>query len=244
MPVYPVPNNLYMGIHVTPTIDGNVIVGPDAHEITDVNYYGVSQYDIDSLAESANTLWPNVHRADYIRCYSGNQTTWEDGYGVVKDYVIEARDEAPNSINLIGIESPGLTCAVPIAECVVSLMAEKEEFIYNNDFDPIRKGIVSFADKSNLEKANLIEENSDYSEVICRCEQITKAEILKAIHNPLGVSTITSIKYRTRSMMGRCQGGYCQSAIAKLIEDELGKDVTEILYSRNGSNMFTGRVRK
>lgn len=73
------------------------------------------------------------------------------------------------------------------------------------------------------EQARLIEEDPDYGEVICRCEKVTKAEILKAIHNPLGVDTMTGIKYRTRSMMGRCQGGYCQMRIEQLIEQELGK---------------------
>ena len=78
------------------------------------------------------------------------------------------------------------------------------------------------------EQARLIEEDPDYGEVICRCEKVTKAEILKAIHNPLGVDTMTGIKYRTRSMMGRCQGGYCQMRIEQLIEQVLFGKVREV----------------
>ncbi len=244
MPVYPVPTNTYMGIHVTPTVDGNVIVGPDADGVNDTTYYGVAQKNMDYLAESASTLWPHIHKSDYIRNYSGIQTTWLDGKGVVKDFVIEARDEAPHTINLIGIESPGLTCALPIARRAVKLLADRETLRPNKEFNPIRKGIVHFAGKSDAEKASLIARNADYGEVICRCETVTKAEIIQAVHNPLGVDTMLGIKYRTRAMMGRCQGGYCQMRIAQIIQEELGKEATEVLYARNGSNLFTGKVRE
>ncbi len=244
MPVYPVPSTTYMGIHVTPTIDGNVTVGPDADAVTDLTYYGVAQRNMEFLAESASQLWPHIHKSDYIRNYSGIQTTWLDGKGVVKDFVIEARPEAPHIINLIGIESPGLTCALPIARRAVKLLAERETLRPNKSFNPNRKGIIRFAGKSDVEKARLIDENPDYGEVICRCETVTKAEILQAVHNPLGVDTMIGIKYRTRAMMGRCQGGYCQMRIAQIIQEELGKDVTEVLYGRNGSNLFMGKVRE
>lgn len=244
MPVYPVPSNTYMGIHVTPTVDGNVIVGPDADAVTDLTYYGVAQQNMDYLAESASALWPHIHKSDYIRNYSGIQTTWLDGEGVVKDFVIEARPEAPHTINLIGIESPGLTCALPIARRAVKLLAERETLRPKKQFNPNRKGIARFAGQSDAEKARLIAENPDYGEVICRCETVTKAEIIQAVHNPLGVNTMLGIKYRTRAMMGRCQGGYCQMRIAQIIQEELGKEVTEVLYARNGSNLFTGKVRE
>ncbi|HBF38794.1 MAG TPA: FAD/NAD(P)-binding oxidoreductase [Firmicutes bacterium] len=244
MPVYPVPSNTYMGIHVTPTVDGNVIVGPNAEAVNDPTYYGVSQRNMDYLAESASTLWPHIHKSDYIRNYSGIQTTWLDGEGVVKDFIIEARVEVPHTINLVGIESPGLTSALPIARRVVKLLSDRETLRPNPNFNPNRKGIVRFAGQSDEEKARLIAENPDYGEIICRCEKVTKAEILQAVHNPLGVDTMTSIKYRTRSMMGRCQGGYCQMRIAQIIQEELGKGVTEVLYARNGSNMFMGKVRE
>lgn len=102
---------------------------------------------------------------------------------------------------------------------------------------------MKFSEKSLEEQAKLIKENPDYGEVICRCEKVTKAEILEAIHNPLGVDTVTGIKYRTRAMMGRCQGGYCQMRITKLIQEEKNKNVDEIVYSRQSSQMFTGKVR-
>ncbi|MFR5602056.1 MAG: NAD(P)/FAD-dependent oxidoreductase [Lachnospiraceae bacterium] len=245
MPVYPVPSNTYMGIHVTNTTDGNVIVGPNAEMVTDFSYYGVPQENMDYLAESASDLWPCIHKADYIRNYSGILPKWVDDQGVIQDFKIEILDDiAPRAINLVGIESPGLTAAVPIARYAIELMKEREKLEPNPEFNPIRKGIIRFEEQTDEEKSRLIAENPDYGEVICRCEKVTKAELLQAIHNPLGACTVAGIKLRTRSMMGRCQGGYCQMRIAQMLEEELGKKETEILYERQGSQMFFGKVRE
>lgn len=245
MPVYPVPSNTYMGIHVTNTTDGNVIIGPNADLVTDFTYYGVPQENMDYLARSASDLWPCIHKQDYIRNYSGILPKWVDDQGVIQDFKIEIRDElAPRAINLVGIESPGLTAAVPIARYAIEMMKEREKLEENPDFNPERKGIRRFEECSMEERARLIKEDPAYGEVICRCEKVTKAEILKAIHNPLGVDTMTGIKYRTRSMMGRCQGGYCQMRIEQLIEQELGKKETQVQYEREGSQVLFGKVRE
>ncbi len=245
MPVYPVPSNTWMGIHVTNTTDGNVIIGPTAENVTDFEDYGVTQKNIDFLAESASVIWPHIKKADYIRNYSGILPKWVDENGVIQDFKIEIRDDiAPHAINLVGIESPGLTAAVPIARYAISLMAEREDLKPNPDFDPVRKGIVRFAEQTKEEQDRLIKENPDYGDVICRCEKVTRAEILQAIHNPLGVKTMTGIKYRTRSMMGRCQGGYCQMRVEQMIEEELGLKETEIRYARQGSQVLFGKVRE
>lgn len=245
MPVYPVPSNTYMGIHVTNTTDGNVIIGPNAEQVSDFTYYGVSRENMDYLAESAARLWPCIHRQDYIRNYSGILPKWVDEYGVIQDFKIEIPDRtAPHAINLIGIESPGLTAAVPIAKHVLELMSQRERLLPNPHFNPVRKGIRRFGELTKEEQNRLIRENPDYGEVVCRCEKVTKAEIRQAIHNPLGVDTMVGIKHRTRSMAGRCQGGYCQMRIARMIEEELGKAGTEIMYERKGSQMFFGKVRQ
>ena len=235
MPVYPVPSNTYMGIHVTNTTDGNVIIGPNAETVSDFAYYGVPQENMDYLADSASDLWPCIHKSDYIRNYSGILPKWVDDQGMIQDFRIEIRDDlAPRAINLVGIESPGLTAAVPIARYAIGLMKEREELKPNPDFNPVRRGIVRFAEQPMEEQARLIAANPDYGE----------AEILQAIHNSLGVDTMVGIKYRTRSMMGRCQGGYCQMRIAKMIEEELGKAETDVRYARAGSQMFFGKVRE
>ena len=245
MPVYPVPSNTYMGIHVTNTTDGNVIIGPNAEVVDNFSYYGVPQENMDYLAESASEIWPCIKKADYIRNYCGILPKWVDDNGVIQDFKIEMKEEiAPCAVNLVGIESPGLTAAVPIGRYVVDMVLSRENWKKRDDFNPKRKGIVRFAELPEEEQSRLIAENPDYGELICRCEKVSKAEILQAIHNPLGVKTLVGIKYRTRSMMGRCQGGYCQMRVSELIRQERGLAKEELQYNRQGSYMFTGDVRE
>ncbi|MCR5347506.1 MAG: NAD(P)/FAD-dependent oxidoreductase [Fretibacterium sp.] len=253
LPLYTVPSNTYMGIHVTPTVDGNVLVGPDAEEFPDLPLsgdgsgplYDVPQRNIDFLAEDASILWPHIHKKDYIRTYCGILPKWTDENGVIQDFRIEIRDDiAPQAVNLVGIESPGLTCAVPIARHVVSMIREREPLEERPDFNGRRKGIRRFADMTDTERAEAIRRDPDYGELVCRCERVSRAEILQAIRNPLGVETMTGIKYRTRSMMGRCQGGYCQMRVEQMLEEEKHRSETEILYSRPGSQVLFGKVRE
>lgn len=248
MPIYPVPSNTYMGIHVTNTTDGNVIIGPNAvtlEDHRDFSYYGVPADNMEYLARSASDIWPCIRKSDYIRNYSGILPKWVDANGKIQDFKIEIRPEiAPNAVNLVGIESPGLTAAVPIARYVCELMQQDEKFEINEHFNPHRDGIIRFAEQPDDVKARLIAENPDYGELICRCEKVTRAEILQAIHNPLGVHTMAGIKVRTRAMMGRCQGGYCQMRIAKMIEEELGVPETDIRHARQNGWLFTGKLRE
>ena len=246
MPAYPVPNPKEggLGIHLTPSVDGNVFIGPSSEYIDQKDDYSVTQHTMDLLLKDGSKIFPHIKREHFIRNFSGIRPKLvgknQGGYG---DFVIEQREEIPHIINLIGIESPGLTSAVPIAKYVIELIKEKENLEINKDFNGKRKGIIKFSEQPIEIKRKLIEENPNYGEIICRCETITKAEILEAINNPLGVDTITGIKYRTRAMMGRCQGGYCQTRITELIKEQKDKKAEDILYSRKNSNMFVGKVR-
>ena len=100
-----------------------------------------------------------------------------------------------------------------------------------------------FFEMTHEEKQQAIAEDPMYGEIVCRCETVTRAEILAAIRNPLGVHTVTGIKNRTRATMGRCQGGYCETRITEMIEEELGLKPEEVRYSKKDSYMFTGKVR-
>ncbi len=247
LPVYPVPNPKAggLGIHLTPTVDGNVLIGPSSEYLDDPDDYAATQYTMNMLIEDGGRIFPHVKREFFIRNFCGIRpklaSKAEGGY---HDFVIERRDDiAPHAVNLVGIESPGLTSAVPIAREIVRLIQEKETLTPNSNFDPIRKRIASFHDKTPKEQARLIEEKPDYGEIVCRCETITKAEVLDAIHNPLGVATVTGVKYRCRTMMGRCQGGYCQTRVTEMIMQETGLSREEVRYSQEGDYLFTGKVR-
>ena len=109
---------------------------------------------------------------------------------------------------------------------------------------PVYPALKRFYDMTLEEQKAAIEADPNYGEIVCRCETVTRAEILRAIHNPLGVHTVTGIKNRTRATMGRCQGCYCETRITEMIEQELGVDPVDVRFSKEGSWMFTGAVRK
>lgn len=246
MPAYPVPNKKEggLGIHLTPTIDGNIMIGPSAVYIDENDDYATTQDVMDMLVREGSKILPQLSRKYFIRNFAGIRPKLvskdKGGYG---DFVIKEMKEAPNMINLIGIESPGLTGALPIARSVVKMIGEKQKLIEKENFNPTRKGILKFSEQSDEKKAELIKQNPDYGEIFCRCETVTKAEVLQAIHNPLGVKTVTGIKYRTRAMMGRCQGGYCQTRIAELLAKENNLQPEDLRYLRQNGYLFKGRVR-
>lgn len=243
--IYPVPHieEGGLGIHLTPTVDGNVLIGP-SNEYIDINKrndYAVTMEVLFKLCKEAQEFLPAISPRYFIRNYAGIRSKQTPpSQGGYKDYVIEESEEAPNMINLIGIESPGLTAAYPIAKKVVSMIDQKERLSHNHDFDPFRRGILRFEEQDDETKKELVEENSDYGEVICRCEQVTKKEILEAIDNPLGARSLISIKYRSRAMMGRCQGGYCQTRILELLKEKYNYNWNDFLLRGSGSYMLTG----
>ena len=245
MPVYPVPSNTYMGIHVTPTVDGNVTVGPDAVNTDDFEYYGVPADKMEYLKESASQLWPHIDKKDVIRTFFGILSKWVDDKGVIQDFRIEVRDDiAPHAVNLIGIESPGLTAAVPIARYAIELMKDRCNLIEKKDFNPFHRNVRRFAEISDCEKSRAIASDPRYGSLVCYCENVTEREIIDAIHNPLGVHTLTGIKYRTRAMMGGCQSGFCQMKIENLIEKELDIKPEDVRYMRESSWVLSGKMRE
>ena len=248
LPVYPVPNYKTggLGIHLTPTLEGNILVGPSTEYIRSRGDYSSTREIMDLLIRDGSRIYPYLKQEYFIRNFAGIRPKLSPKeVGGYHDFVIERRaDTAPHAVNLVGIESPGLTSAVPIARQVVSLMREEEDLQKRPDFQPFRRRFPVFRDKTPEEQAELIRQDPDYGEILCRCETITKAEVLHAINSVPGAGTVTGVKYRCRAMMGRCQGGYCQTRITELLMREKGFRPEELLYERQGSYIFTGEVRE
>lgn len=245
LPIYPTPNEHgAFDIHVTPTIDGNVLVGPTIENVGTVLDYGTTQAKINELAIGGQKMFSQVRREYFIRNYVGIFPTIRDPEtGKELDFQIQIRDSVPNAVNLVAITSPGLTSALPLARRVVAKIREKETLVPNPSFDPIHKGIVRFAEQDRQTQEALIQQDPDYGEIYCRCECVTKAEIKQAVHNPLGVSTVSGIKYRTRASMGRCQGGYCETRLTAMLQEELGLRKEDVLLNKRAAYMFTGKVK-
>ena len=246
MPVYPVPRPGIggLGVHLTPTVEGNILIGPSAEYIKTKSDYSVTRDVMNQLFKEAKELLPPIEAKDVIGNYSGIRSKLVGpkvgGFG---DFVIKESEVVEGLIQLIGIESPGLTASVPIAKRVRDIIGNKEDLIEKPDFIGKRKGIVEFRKLSNEEKDRLIKECPEYGEVVCRCEHITKKEIMDAIENPLGVRTLAGIKYRARAMMGRCQGGYCLTRIVEILTKEYGIPVEEVTLRGKNSKLFEGRVK-
>lgn len=246
VPVYPVPRPGIggLGVHLTPTIEGNILIGPSAEYIKTKNDYGSTKKVMDQLFKEAKDLLPPLSMRHIIRSYTGIRSKIvgpkTGGFG---DFIIEESKVVPGLINLIGIESPGLTSSVPISKMVRDIIANKEDITLKNDFISERKAIVQFRELSIEQKEELISQYPEYGEVVCRCEGITKKEILDAINNPLGVTTLAGIKYRARPMMGRCQGGYCLTRIVDILKNEKGLSPGEITMRGKESKLFTGSVK-
>ena len=250
MPVYPAPDAKGgFATHATPTIDGNVLIGPDSYVVEDFADFATTRERMAGLVRDGLKMFAEVKPEYYIRNFAGIRAKLVDpATGEVLDFVCEAPEQAPGVINLVGIESPGLTGALPLARRACALLAGREETRPNASFDPRLRGNdrragTRFAEADEAGRSAMIARDADHGEIVCRCETVTKAEVLAAIRGPLGAKTVDGVKMRTRATMGRCQGGYCQTRIAELLSSELGLEPAEITLGKKGSNLFVGSVR-
>ncbi len=245
-PVYPVPRPEIggLGVHLTTTIDGNILIGPSAEYIDSRDDYASTEHVMQQLYHEARQLLPLIERRDFIRDFSGIRPKLvgkaQGGFG---DFVIEESAKVPEFINLVGIESPGFTASPIIAEMVVGMIRKKQTLSPNPDFNPIRKPSIKFSVLDEEHKAELVSREPEYGEIVCRCEGVTLKEVKDALNNPLGVKSVVGVKYRTRAMMGRCQGGYCFTRIVALLEHEHNIAPEKMCYSGPDSYLFSGRVK-
>lgn len=246
MPVYPVPKAGIggLGVHLTPTTAGNIIIGPSAEYIDDRTDLACTADVMEQLFAEAKALLPALDRRQIIGSYAGLRPKLapptEGGY---KDFVIQEEPSCPGLINLIGIESPGLTASVPIAEMVVHIIEAQRPLHEKPDFVAVHKRPTRLRDLDEAQQAALIAEDPEYGEIICRCQKVSKREIRNAIENPLGARSISAIKYRAWATTGRCNGGYCLTRIVDMLVKEYGMKPEEITYRSAGSELFSGRVK-
>jgi glycerol-3-phosphate dehydrogenase len=246
MPVYPVPNpgSGGLGVHLTPTVDGNILIGPSDEYLESRVDCGNTAPVMARLMAEAGRLLPMLSADMIIRSYSGLRAKQTPpGQGGYADFTIEASPSIPGLIHLIGIESPGLTASVPIARHVTDILSRRTPLIPKAHFAPERKAPLRFVGQTPEAQRRLIENHPNYGEIICRCEKITRQEILEALRNPLGAQTLAAVKNRTRAMTGRCQGGYCATRIIRILTEEFHMPVESVRLGSPGSWLFTGYVK-
>ena len=225
--LFQVPSKLSKGVLVTPTAEGNLLVGPNAVEGKTLE---TSREGIDEILDKSKKSVEELPLARILNTFSGIRPKTKGG-----DFIIEEVEDAKNFINVIGIDSPGLTAAPAIGVYVVNMIKDKLDLIEKKNFKKTREKIARFAELSLEEKNRLIKEKPAYGHMVCKCEFVTEGEIVEAIHRPIKALTVDAIKRRTRASMGGCQGIGCTLPISKILSRELGIDISDINKNSEGS---------
>ncbi len=237
--VLPIPTKVTKGKLMCPTIHGNMLVGPTAEDQDSKTDKSTSTEGLDSIATDVRNLIPNVNLRDTITQYSGLRPNRNP-----EGLNFNIYDDLEGYINLSGVRSTGLTLSVAMGKYVVQqMLMNGADLVLKDKFIKERKGIIKFSEQTREVQDKLIKENPLYGNVICRCETITEAEILDAIHRPLGARSVDAVKRRVRAGMGRCQGGFCGPKVIEILARELGVLPEEINKNNPGSYMVTGRSR-
>ncbi len=236
--IFPIPTKKSKGVLVIPTVDGTMMLGPTATDIEDKEDKATTAGGLQYILEHVRPMVPAIQLKDIITAFVGLRPTLSTG-----DFYIARSQETPSLIQVAGIQSPGLTAAPAIAEMVKGILLQAGlTLVESPDYDPHRPAgkKIRHCDRDELDR--LIAENPSYARVVCRCEKVSEAEVIRAIRN--GHTTMDAIKFATRTGMGRCQGGFCSFRVMEIIHRETGLEYEEITKRGGGSYIVSGRLAK
>ncbi len=190
---------------------------------------------MEEICKKQFSIVKGLGKGDIITYFSGiRAATYEE------DFIVEASEVVENLVHAAGIQSPGVASAPAIALDIEKIVVEKLKGIKkiepNNKYNPYRKGIVKVKKLRDEERDKLIKENPDYGVMICRCEEISKGEIIDALNSPIKPRSIDAVKRRVRAGMGRCQGGFCMPLVAEIIAEQDEIDMCEV--TKKGDHSF------
>ncbi len=237
--IFQCPSEVGKGVLISPTVHGNIFIGPDAEDVEDkealqTTLEGIS-YIWDASLRSAKGLMPGT----VITAFAGIRAR-----SSTDDFVIGESKEAKGFINVAGIESPGLSSAPAIAVYIADVLKELiGKFEENMSFNPIRRKVIRFMELTEEEKNRLIKQDPRYGRIICRCESITEGEIVDAIHRKVGARTVDGVKKRVRPGTGRCQGGFCGPRVMEILARELEIDIKDVVKNSRKSYILTGETK-
>ena len=233
--IFALPSKFGKGVLVTPTVHGNLLVGPTAMDIEDKEGSCTSANGLNEVMTKAGINVKNLPLRQVITSFAGLRAH-EDGH----EFILGEVEDAPGFIDCAGIESPGLSSCPAIGKYIAGILQEKMGLVVKENFVDNRKGILNPAALSMEERNKLIQENPAYGNMICRCEMITEGEIIDAVNRPLGAKSLDGVKRRTRAGMGRCQAGFCSPRVMEIIARERGVDIAEITKSGGESKLIMG----
>lgn len=220
----PVPTQVTKGVLISPTVYGNVLLGPTAEDLTDKSATDTTTAGLRSLLRSGEAVMRSLLAEEITATYAGLRAATE-----FKDYQIHAN---PNQryVCVGGIRSTGLSACLGIAEYVLELLAETRlRLIPKAEFKSIRMASIGEAAQRPYQSAQMIEANPAYGQIVCYCERVTAGELVDACHAPIPARTLDGMRRRTRALQGRCQGFNCHTAVTALLAQESGQPMGALL---------------
>lgn len=234
------------GMGLMPSVDGTIILGCNADEVEDPDFSENTREGMDKILDYFDVKWkympisrhiPKFPRDAVITAYGGSRAHPDRD-----DFILGEPEDAPCFINLAGIESPGVTAAPAIAQDMAKILLDREHPAPKADYKPGRELKEPFRTMTTEERKSAIQSDPDYAKIVCRCEQVTEAEIRDAIRRPVGARSVSAVKMRTRAGMGRCQGGFCSSKVLQILCEELQLTPLEVTQSGGHSNILVAKA--
>ena len=226
------------GILVSPTVDGNLLVGPTAKVVDTPNSTETTAAGLAEVERLAAKSVPSVNFRQVITSFTGVRASTKES-----EFILKSSDTVEGLVHAGAIDSPGLTCCVSIAKYLIDILKDRGLSLEEKDhWNGLRENPHAFREMSDEEKDLYIKSHPEYGKIICRCEGVTEGEILHAIRSNPSATDIDSVKRRTRSGMGRCQGGFCAPYVMELISRELDIPMERVVKSGGNSYMVIGRI--
>lgn len=235
--IFQVPSENGKGILVTPTVDGNLLLGPTAERVESPEHNETTAKGLETVTTLAKKSVPSVKSFNVITSFCGVRSSEKNG-----DFIIGESEKVKGFVNVAAIDSPGLSSACAIAEYTVEILKNAGLALEaNTAFNPNRTDMHAFRKMSLEEKDEFIKKNPAYGKIVCRCETVSEGEIINAIKTNPPARDVDGVKRRTRSGMGRCQGGFCGPAVMKLISEYARIPMEKVTKSGGKSYMLTGK---
>ena len=231
--IFQLPGKYGKGVLVSPTVHGNLLIGPTANDIDNKEDTATTAAELDEVRAKAGLAVKDLPLRQTITSFAGLRA-----HELRHEFFLQ--EAAPGFVDCAGIESPGLSASPAIGQAVAELVQSILHLPENPDFNPRRKGILDPKTLSFAERTALVQKNPAYGQIICRCETVTEGEIVDAIHRVPGARSLDGVKRRTRAGMGRCQAGFCSPRVLEILARELGVPQAEITKCGGDSRLIVG----
>ncbi len=235
--MFQTPTAMGKGVLVTPTGHNTMLLGPTAKDEVDPTDVATTADALRFVREKSLLTWPAETLRSAITTFAGVRA-----HELGDDFVVGATAGVPGSYEAIGIESPGLSAAPAIAQALCGQIAGDFGLTRKVEWNPAPARPKAFSAMTAAEKQAHFERDPAYGNVVCRCEQVTEAEVRAAIRRPVGARTVDAVKRRTRAGMGRCQGGFCSPRVLAILTEELGLPSTAVTKDGGAGYVLAGTL--